>query len=125
MSSPDAINLLVQQALFNSAKTENRITAKPSSGTEKDQLMEVCRDFEEVMLNEILREAKIERAMVSEGTASQFYGEMIRETLAKSLADDGGMGLAETLYRQLSKDPQIVSEEHQVNINSEKIKGQE
>lgn len=125
MSSPDSIQLLVQQTLFEASKAERRIPNPPASESDKDQLLQVCQDFEEVMLNEILREAKLERSMVSEGTASQFYGEMIRENLAKSLSEGGGMGLAETLYRQLNRAQQIIPDDNNTKIQSDIIKGQE
>lgn len=69
---------------------------------EAAQLQQACRDFEEIFLRMLLKEAKVDQGMISGKGASPLYGDLIRENLAKALSKGGGIGLAETLYRQFS-----------------------
>jgi flagellar protein FlgJ len=79
-------------------------SSKTSSAKERrdSRLQKACRDFEEIFLKMVLREAHIDRSMTGGKGASPLYGDMIRETLARALSSGGGIGLAETLYRQLA-----------------------
>lgn len=69
---------------------------------EARELRRACQEFEEIFLRLVLKEAKIDRSLFSQDGASSLYGDMARETLAKAMAQAGGLGLAEMLYRQLS-----------------------
>lgn len=68
---------------------------------EARELRRACQEFEEIFLRLVLKEAKIDRSLFSQDGASSLYGDMARETLAKAMAQAGGLGLAEMLYRQL------------------------
>ncbi len=68
----------------------------------ESELQRACRDFEEIFLKMVLKEAHIDRSLTGGKGASPLYGDMIRETLARALSRGGGIGLAETLYRQLA-----------------------
>ncbi len=93
------------------------VADRPSSLSDADRkLQSACEEFEEIFLRMILKEARVTRSMLGEEGASQLYGDMTRETLAKALAQGGGIGLAETLYRQLSQteEPFEKSGNHQI-----------
>lgn len=71
----------------------------------KDNLQKACRDFESVMIEQMI--TIMRRSAPKEGIFGKSYAEdmlqsMQDEQLAKSLADKGGMGLGDALYNQLS-----------------------
>jgi Rod binding domain-containing protein len=68
------------------------------------ELRQACRNFEEIFINVVLKEAKVNQSTFEMDGASQMYGEMMTESLARVMAQGGGMGLADVLYKQLSKD---------------------
>jgi len=78
---------------------------------ESQDLKKACREFEEIFIRLILKEAKIDQFSMGGKGASQLYGDLTRETLAKSMAQAGGLGLAEVLYRQLSKGETVVTDQ--------------
>jgi Rod binding domain-containing protein len=72
---------------------------------EAAEVREACQQFEEIFLRILLKEARIDRSLGSgDEAASKMYGDMTREALAKALTQAGGLGLADVLYQQLSRD---------------------
>jgi Rod binding domain-containing protein len=72
---------------------------------ETAEVREACQQFEEIFLRILLKEARIDRSLGGgEEAASKMYGDMTREALAKALTQAGGLGLADVLYRQLSRE---------------------
>ncbi len=97
MSDPLTINAVQKQDENAELKTRR---IKPQD----KELQKACQAFEETFLKIILKEAHINRGMNGGDGASQLYSDMSRESLAKAMAEAGGLGLAEMLYRQLSDD---------------------
>ncbi|MCX6639268.1 MAG: rod-binding protein [bacterium] len=80
-----------------------RAQGNGSEGKESpEELKQACQNFEEIFLNIILKETKINRSLFEADGASQLYGDMMTESLAKVMAKQGGLGMAEMLYHQLS-----------------------
>lgn len=86
-------------------KTENiKHTEDP------ERLMEVCKDFESIFLNIILKQArKMEQVggFEEKSYAREIFEEMQDEQLAESMAKGQGIGLAQELYKQLSRNTPI------------------
>jgi flagellar protein FlgJ len=121
MSDPiDLTNIISANSAITRLQRETAASAqKPPQNDE--QLFKVCQEFEEILLKTILKEAHIERGLMGGEDSSHLYKEMTLESLAKSLSEGGGIGLAETLYRQLSNQ----HDNHQDPIqttNSESVK---
>lgn len=90
------------------------LVGKPQPGKGKsaqdDKLLQACRDFESLFLQQILQEARQGIAAMSSDQPSfdrQVYEGWQDEQFAKSMSSGSGIGLAETLYRQLSGGPII------------------
>jgi len=86
----------------------NRGSALPRDGSQRsthspEELRRACQQFEEIFLRMVLKEAHIDRSLFNDKGASNLYGDLMRETLAKAMAQGGGFGVADMLYRQLSK----------------------
>jgi peptidoglycan hydrolase FlgJ len=78
--------------------------AKPDS-PKQQQLMKQCREFEAVMLGQVLKQmrASVQSAdPLNQGHANETFRGMLDDETSKSMAKNGGIGLAETIYRQLS-----------------------
>jgi flagellar protein FlgJ len=106
ISSPDSTNIQVAAA----AKTElhaakSKAVHKPCEKASPEELRQACQEFEEIFLRQILKEAHIDRAGSmgdEEEKNANLYGDMVIETLARSVAKAGGVGIADMLYHQLS-----------------------
>jgi flagellar protein FlgJ len=89
---------------------DTRTAQAQDSGTaqkreEAAEVREACQQFEEIFLRILLKEARIDRSLGGgEEAASKMYGDMTREALAKALTQAGGLGLADVLYQQLSRE---------------------
>lgn len=81
----------------------SRRKSSPESNESQD-LRRACQEFEEIFLRMLLKEARIDRSMLSGEGVPNLYGDLSREALAKAMAQAGGLGLADVLYRQLSSD---------------------
>lgn len=78
-----------------------RISADRNQSPAK--LRDACRQFEAILVRMILKEAHLERSLVHSDDRANLYGDLLIESLAKSVVDGGGMGIAEILYQQLSQ----------------------
>jgi len=84
-------------------------TAPPAPATraaaaEALRLRQACRDLEAVFLRHLVAGMQAtlpEGGLGGSSAGSGLYNAMIEETLANSLADAGGVGLADLLYQQL------------------------
>lgn len=71
-----------------------------------EKLMDVCRDFESVFLNIVLKEMRKtipESDLVEKSYAREMFESMQDEELAKEMSKGRGVGLAQELYKQLSR----------------------
>jgi flagellar protein FlgJ len=77
-----------------------------TSLTEKQKMGEAGRQFEAVLLRQILSEAQkptFKSKYTDDSTASSIYRDMTVKQLADSMSRAGGLGLARTLNTQLTK----------------------
>ncbi len=90
-----------------------------SAGTAADKLEEkkekklrkACHDFEALMLKQLLttmRKSIPKDGILHGGYASDMYQSMMDDALAQDMAKGRGMGLGDSLYRQLSNGPQSI-----------------
>ena len=71
-----------------------------------EKLMEVCKDFESIFLNMMLKQMRRtipESDLVEKSFAREMYESMQDEELAKEMSRGQGIGLAQELYKQLSR----------------------
>ena len=81
------------------------LARRGKAGAEKDQLMKVSREFESLFLNLMLKEmrATVPKFDPLHSYAEETYQEMLDQELTKSMAQQKGVGLADMMYRQLSR----------------------
>lgn len=70
------------------------------------QLRQVSKDFEAIFLQMMLKEMRnsVQRSgLMGNSQATQFFESMQDEQLSHKLADAGGIGIGDILYKQLQK----------------------
>ena len=74
--------------------------------TEEQKIGEVARQFEAILLRQILQESQktvIQSSFTDNSTASGIYHDLVTQRLADSISTSGALGLAKTLERQLTR----------------------
>lgn len=88
-------------------KHSNLTNKLESAYSEKDdaKLKEACKGFESLFLNMMLKEMRktVPQNETSNSYALGMYQEMLDEEIAENAAKGKGIGIADTMYRQLSE----------------------
>jgi flagellar protein FlgJ len=82
-----------------------RLEAAARNNDEKE-LKKACQEFEALMLNMIYKQMKatvIKSQLVEEEPGREIFESMLDEELAEQASKAGGIGLADSLYKQLSR----------------------
>jgi flagellar protein FlgJ len=80
---------------------------------QREKVAEACRQFEAVLLRQILQSARkplLDSSAAGQQTTSGVYDDMINNQLADSMSRSGGFGLAKSLQSQLIQ--QILPADH-------------
>ena len=100
------MNTLENTYNYNDLASLNQITQKGRED-EKGALKEVSRQYESMFVRMMLKSMRDANAVFEEGNPlnsneSKFYRDMFDDQLALSLSKGKGMGLADSIFRQLS-----------------------
>jgi len=86
--------------------SKNLTTKLESAYSEKDdaKLKEACEGFESLFLNMMLKEMRktVPESETSNSYAMGMYQEMLDEEIAENASKGKGIGIADSMYRQLS-----------------------
>ena len=80
--------------------------AKNSSLTEEQKIAEASRQFESILLKQILESSQktvIKSKLSDDSTASSIYHDMVTTRLADSISKSGAFGLTQTFEQQLNR----------------------
>ena len=80
--------------------------AKNSSLTEEQKIAEASRQFESILLKQILESSQktvIKSKLSDDSTASSIYHDMVTTRLADSISKSGAFGLSQTFEQQLNR----------------------
>lgn len=81
-----------------------KIDPKAESLTPTQQkLKKACKDFEAVMVNQLLSQMSKGSGLLESSSASQTYHEILNDELAKQISVGPGMGIADMLYQQMKE----------------------
>ena len=75
--------------------------ADNAKAEDPEQTADVARQFEAILLRQILSESM--KPLLEDGPSGQVYGYLLTDSLADSISKGGGMGLASILQTQLDK----------------------
>lgn len=87
------------------AKELDSLKAQTDSGNE-EELKKVCGDFESILLGFMMKQMRNtvpEVDFIHGGQAEEMFEEMQDQEIAKELSSSSKFGLADSLYKQLSR----------------------
>ena len=101
-----------------------------ASSADSAALKDVAKEFEAAFIAQMLNHSGLSEAMTAgEGKMASAFGSFYLEQLANKMADDGGFGMADTIYKQLERyasDPQTdASAPSDVQMRSPEISREE
>ena len=117
MEIPSIINSDIQTFIAGASRQETAINsfqsvmqkAMESKNAVKDkELREACETFESYFLLMLMREMRktvfdnSENSFIKKSNAEKIFTDMMDEEIAKTAAKNGGLGLADMLYKQLT-----------------------
>lgn len=103
------------QALQTPLPARVDIQAEAQSA-EPDALKAVAEDFEAAFIAQMLTHSGLSEAMTAgEGKMASAFGSFYLEQLADKMAEDGGFGMADTIYKQLERYASDAQTEPQAN----------
>src|SRR5271163_2074466 len=98
------MNILATHPRLEASQVPLESLAKNPNVSDADKVAEVARQFEAVLIRQILQDVRKPLLAPAEGdaTASGVYGDMINNQMADSITKSGGFGLAKSLVAELS-----------------------
>lgn len=100
--SDDMIDPISSSLLSNSPAT-SPISA-PQAVAEKKAVEQVAMDFEAAFIAQMLTHSGLADALTSgEGKMASAFGSFFVEHLAEEMAQSGGIGMADIIYKQLER----------------------
>lgn len=84
---------------------EGTLGAMDSTKATDDEMMAACKEFETYMIEQIYKsmEKTIMKADEEENEYETYFGDMRIQQYAKSVVDQGGVGLAQQLYDAMKR----------------------
>jgi peptidoglycan hydrolase FlgJ len=82
----------------------HQINASKSTDSKSFKVSEVCKEFESLFLNYLLKEMRAtipKSGLLGGGQAEQIYTAMFDEKLSRELAQHGGIGLAQIIQKSV------------------------
>jgi len=84
----------------------NRVDRSNGAAEMEDKkLREACRDFEAILIKQMLdsmRKTVPENSMVKENQGEKIFEDMLYQEYATSMADTGSLGISDIMYQQMS-----------------------
>jgi peptidoglycan hydrolase FlgJ len=99
------------QSRVNASELAPEQLAGSKTLTEQEKIGEASRQFEAILLRQILQETQkpiVASKFTDNSTAGGIYRDMVTNQLADSISKSGSFGLAKTFERQLSHPAQQV-----------------
>lgn len=117
----NAMNALTNTYNYNDLSSLNKITQLGNENKDA-ALKEVARQFESMFIKMMLKSMRDANAVFEEGNPlntneSKFYRQMHDDQLALSMSKGKGVGLADSIYRQMKQEFNVGDNETQRQVN--------
>ncbi|NLF43410.1 MAG: flagellar biosynthesis protein FlgJ [Bacteroidales bacterium] len=79
---------------------------KAFDNKDENELMKACKEFEGILLNIVYKQMKAtvpKTNLIPSDSGREIFEEMLDEEIAKEASQGSGLGLADELYKQLSR----------------------
>lgn len=94
-----SLSLVVNASTAEQVRDTNNVVAEQDA-----KLRKTAQEFEAVFIKEMLTHAGLDKAMASDsGIGGEAFSSMLVQTYAEGIAEKGGFGLADQVYRQLKE----------------------
>ena len=103
---------MLKDAEHKAAAASQHVVNKAAESKRDKELKDACKGFEAMFLSMMYREMRAtvpENTLFGESNGQKIFMDMRDSELMKNVAESGGLGLADLMYRQLS--PQIKAQE--------------
>lgn len=103
MSIQDSLSLNVQQV--RSSVQLNRLDNAQGLSTQEDaKLREACKDFEAILIKQMLdamRKTVPESSLLERNQGQDIFEDMLYQEYAEQMADSQSIGISDMMYRQM------------------------
>ena len=106
------LNRSLENLRSKAAGTQNHDVLQAAKSKQDAALKEACKGFEAMFLNMMYREMRAtvpENDLFKKSNAIKIFEDMRDTEMTKKMADGGGLGLADLMYRQLA--PTVLAQE--------------
>lgn len=102
ISGTDYTNIINQTA---TSGLESTLGTIDSTNATDDEMMTACKEFEQYMIEQVYKamEKTIIKADEDENEYETYFGDMKVQQYAKTVVDQGGIGLAQQLYEAMRR----------------------
>jgi len=101
----------MEQAVAKAEAAESQTAIKPLSAEEDKKMREACQGMEAIFLNLMLsrmRDTVPKSGLTGSSSQESIMRSMLDTEMTKNLAQSGGIGLADMIYRQLRQEKDAV-----------------
>lgn len=85
---------------------KDKLSNTNASKASDDELMEVCKDFESYLIEQVFKSMKTSMVPESEDDNNeymQYFGDTIYQEYAKNMSETGELGIAQMLYESMKR----------------------
>jgi peptidoglycan hydrolase FlgJ len=85
---------------------KDKLSNTKVSTTTDEELMEVCKDFESYLVEQVFKSMKTSMVPKSEDDENeymQYFGDTLYEEYAKNISESGELGIAQMLYESMKR----------------------
>lgn len=84
---------------------QNKLSGMNSETATDEEMMEVCKEFEAYLVEQVLNQVKdaMTDSEEEEGDYLNYFGDMMYQEYAKQIAENGELGLAKQLYESMKR----------------------
>lgn len=94
-----------QMALIHKGQS-TKPTAQDKKSQQDTELNKACRDFESIFVNYMMKQMRqtvMKQEVMGTSRSEELYTSMLDSEVAKNVSQARGIGLADVLYKQMSK----------------------
>lgn len=107
---------------FLTTSIDPKLTAKVANigNAENKEIRQKAEEFESVFLAQMLRHMTSGMAtdgVVGGGHAEKIYREMLMDEIGNTVSRKGGIGIADSLFREMIKQQEVAKDEHSTHAS--------
>lgn len=85
-----------------SSKLENSLSSGVSTSSD-EEMLEACKSFESYFVEQVFKEMRKTVQSSEENEYEEYFGEMLYQQYAESIATNSSLGIAQMLYESMKR----------------------